>query len=139
MVEAFGRAAAMAVGAGLDGVELHGAQGYLIHQSLSPWGNGRHDEWGEHLALVRAVLEATRESIGRKGFWAAVVDDRTPEEGSQSEDGLATVVRDIVRMGYVDFVNIGLGSKVPQYTTRMAATYRHAEDADLCLPRRSAV
>src|SRR5690606_37053790 len=44
--EAFGRTAELAVEAGYDGVELHGAHGYLLTQFLSPLGNKREDEWG---------------------------------------------------------------------------------------------
>ncbi|MEW1548667.1 alkene reductase [Streptomyces tsukubensis] len=65
-VEDFAAAARNAIDAGFDGVELHGANGYLIHQFLAPNTNRRTDEWGGTdenrtrfaVAAVRAVADA---------------------------------------------------------------------------------
>jgi N-ethylmaleimide reductase len=59
-------AARNAITAGFDGVEVHGANGYLVHQFLAPNANLRTDAWGgSHerrarfgVELVRAVAEA---------------------------------------------------------------------------------
>jgi 2,4-dienoyl-CoA reductase-like NADH-dependent reductase (Old Yellow Enzyme family)/thioredoxin reductase len=68
MVASFGNTAALAVEAGYDGVELHGAHGYLLTQFLSPLGNARDDAWGgdaeRRLAFPLAVIRAVRDSIG---------------------------------------------------------------------------
>lgn len=58
-LDAFGEAARNAVRAGFDGVELHGANGYLIEQFLNPHTNRRDDAWGGSVpARVRFVEEA---------------------------------------------------------------------------------
>ncbi|WP_405781817.1 alkene reductase [Streptomyces sp. NBC_00859] len=57
----FVSAARGAVDAGFDGVELHGANGYLIHQFLAPNTNLRTDEWGgSEENRIRFAVEVTR-------------------------------------------------------------------------------
>ncbi|CAM5560331.1 Alkene reductase OS=Streptomyces alboniger OX=132473 GN=CP975_07900 PE=4 SV=1 [Streptomyces alboniger] len=57
----FATAARNAVDAGFDGVELHGANGYLIHQFLAPGSNHRTDEWGGPVEnRVRFAVEVAK-------------------------------------------------------------------------------
>lgn len=57
----FVTAARNAVDAGFDGVELHGANGYLIHQFLAPNTNLRTDEWGgSEQGRIRFAVEVVR-------------------------------------------------------------------------------
>ena len=67
-VTAFAEGARRAREAGLDGVELHGANGYLITQFLSSAINDRDDEYGGPLEnrarFVREVVGAIREKVG---------------------------------------------------------------------------
>lgn len=64
----FARAARNAIDAGFDGVEIHGANGYLLHQFLSINANERADGWGGSVAgRIRLAVEVTRavaEAIG---------------------------------------------------------------------------
>ena len=68
-VQAFAEGARRARDAGLDGVELHGANGYLITQFLSSAINDRTDEYGGVLAnrarFVREIVQAIRARVGR--------------------------------------------------------------------------
>ena len=66
IVDRFATTAAVAASAGFDGVQVHGAHGYLISQFLSPLSNLRTDRWGGDiegrsrflLTVIRAVRAA---------------------------------------------------------------------------------
>lgn len=61
MIYAFGEAARRVQEAGFDGVQLHGAHGYIFTQFLSPLSNQRNDRWGGSLEnRMRFVVETTR-------------------------------------------------------------------------------
>jgi N-ethylmaleimide reductase len=64
----FVQAARNAIAAGLDGVELHGANGYLLHEFLSPASNERTDSYGgspeNRARFVVEVVTAVAEVIG---------------------------------------------------------------------------
>lgn len=73
-VEVFVQAARNAIAAGFDGVEVHGANGYLIHEFLAPTSNVRGDQYGgspenrsrfaiEVTSAVAAAIGADRTGI----------------------------------------------------------------------------
>jgi N-ethylmaleimide reductase len=60
-IDDFRRAAAAAIAAGADGVEIHGANSYLIHQFLSVNANQRRDQYGGSLEnRVRFAVDVAR-------------------------------------------------------------------------------
>ena len=48
----FGEATRRAIEAGFDGVEIHGANHYLIHQFVSPYYNRRNDVWADNYKFL---------------------------------------------------------------------------------------
>ncbi|MFI1357429.1 alkene reductase [Streptomyces sp. NPDC020898] len=68
VVDDFRRAAAAAIAAGADGVEIHGANGYLVHQFLSTNTNQRTDSYGgsieNRIRFAVEVATAVAEEIG---------------------------------------------------------------------------
>ena len=123
IVSAFADAAARARDAGLDGLELHGANGYLITQFLSSGINDRADEYGGTLEnrarFVREVVQAIRQRVGRDfhlqmkisatEFNDALDDDGGP--GNSVQDSLK-VCQWLVEDG-VDAIHVSSGSAFP--------------------------
>jgi len=68
IVEDYARAARNAVDAGFDGVQIHGANGYLVDQFLRDSANLRDDEFGgaidNRIRFAREVLQAVGDTIG---------------------------------------------------------------------------
>ncbi|MFD9660882.1 alkene reductase [Rhodococcus sp. NPDC059968] len=68
VIEEFVQASRKAVAAGMDGVEIHAANGYLLHEFLSPASNLRVDAYGGSPAnrarFVVEVFEAVADAIG---------------------------------------------------------------------------
>ncbi len=68
-IEEFAQAARNAVAAGFDGIELHGANGYLLEQFIRPNSNQRTDSYGGSIEnrarFVLEVVAATTAAIGK--------------------------------------------------------------------------
>lgn len=68
-IDGFARATALAIGtAGFDGVEIHGANGYLLDQFLTDYTNQRADQWGgdvqQRLRLTLDVIAEVKKVAG---------------------------------------------------------------------------
>jgi 2,4-dienoyl-CoA reductase-like NADH-dependent reductase (Old Yellow Enzyme family) len=130
MIEGYRRTAEMAATAGFDGVEVHGAHGYLVQQSLTPATNSRDDEWGQDRTLfVRRLLEVVREQMGpdRIVAYRTPTDDlRSPDDGGIGFAGMVEIVRSVLGTGTVDVLNTTIGDGGPSYA-RAIPNYRYDE------------
>lgn len=67
-LDEYAHSAALAIGAGFDGLELHGANGYLIDQFLNTATNQRTDEWGGSIPhRLRFAVETAKRCAARIG------------------------------------------------------------------------
>ena len=86
-INTFGAAAKRAVEAGADGIQLHGAHGYLISEFLSPYFNIRTDSWGgsdeNRFRFLKEVFLEVKTMVP-DGFPVLVklnANDYTPQKG----------------------------------------------------------
>jgi 2,4-dienoyl-CoA reductase-like NADH-dependent reductase (Old Yellow Enzyme family) len=121
-IERFVAAAVRAETAGFDGVELHGAHGYLLCQFLSRTMNPRDDGWGGDLAgRARMLREVTRQirARTRPDFVVGVrlsLEDWGQARGMDLDDSLA-VARWLVDDG-ADFIHASLWDVTRNTTKR---------------------
>lgn len=85
IIRAFGEATRRAIEAGFDGVELHGANGYLLQQFFSPHSNRRTDKWGgsleKRMAFPLALIDEVQRVVHEHAKSPFIVGYRfSPEE-----------------------------------------------------------
>jgi 2,4-dienoyl-CoA reductase-like NADH-dependent reductase (Old Yellow Enzyme family) len=90
MIEAFVVAAERAISAGFDGVELHGAHGFLLNQFFSPLTNRRRDKYGgpleSRMRFPLEIVERVKKEIGEKLLLYRIGSVDLVATGTQIED-----------------------------------------------------
>ncbi|MCW4018988.1 MAG: NADH:flavin oxidoreductase [Candidatus Bathyarchaeota archaeon] len=111
IAEEFALAAERAVKAGFDGVELHGAHGYLLCQFLSPLLNKRTDEFGGQLEgrmqFPLLVTKRVREVLKEKVLLYRVGADDLAPNGTCVEDAAVFAVK--LEQAGVDIIDVSGG------------------------------
>jgi 2,4-dienoyl-CoA reductase-like NADH-dependent reductase (Old Yellow Enzyme family) len=97
LVKAFGDAARRVRDAGFDGVQIHGAHGYLLSQFLTPYYNRRTDEYGGSLEnrarIVLEVYDEIRRRVGKEfPVMIKINSEDFIEGGVSAEESLAVSV-----------------------------------------------
>lgn len=85
IIHAFGETTRRAIEAGFDGVEIHGANGYLIQQFFSPHSNRREDRFGgsleKRMTFPLAVVDSVKKAVQEHAKTPFIVGYRfSPEE-----------------------------------------------------------
>jgi 2,4-dienoyl-CoA reductase-like NADH-dependent reductase (Old Yellow Enzyme family) len=132
IIKRFAASAAVCETAGFDGVQIHGAHGYLVAQFLSPLSNQRDDEWGgDPERRMRFVLEVVRRIRARvsPGFAVGIkLNSADFQRGGFTEDESRSVVAALAREG-IDMIEVSGGSYEQPAMMGKAADSTRAREA----------
>lgn len=113
IVTRFGNTAAIAKKAGFDGVQLHGAHGYLISQFLSPHHNQRRDAWGgtavKRRRFVTQLFREVRRRVGEDFPIGIKLNSADFQRGGFTEAESLGVIKALAKAG-IDLIEISGGT-----------------------------
>ena len=112
IVKDFGHTAANVVKAGFDGVEIHCAHGYLLHEFLSPNCNHRLDEYGgsylNRIRFLHEVYDAVRAAVGADFPVVVRISAEENTEGGRRFHETRQILKDMESWG-VDAIHLSTG------------------------------
>ena len=124
IIQRFATTAQVMERAGFDGVQLHGAPGYLISQFLSPLTNHRTDQWGGSLGnrarLLIEAVRAVRAAVSSSFAVSVKLNSADFQRGGFSEEDAEGVTAMLEREG-LDLLEISGGSYESPAMTGKAA------------------
>jgi len=108
---AYASAALRAVKAGFDGVEVHGAHGFLLNQFYSPLTNNRTDEYGgpleNRIRFPLEVINKVKKAVGKRLLLYRLGSDDLDPAGTQIKDSEQFAVK-LEEIG-VDIIDVSGG------------------------------
>lgn len=113
IIQRFTKTAEILKEAGFDGVQLHGAHGYLISQFLSPNHNKRNDQWGgsleNRMRFVTEVYKSIRGKLGKKFAIGIKLNSSDFQKGGFTNEESIEVCKALDKLG-IDMIEISGGS-----------------------------
>ena len=117
VIHAFGETTRRAIEAGFDGVEIHGAHGFLLQNFFSPFFNRREDQWGgsleNRLRFPLAVVQEMKSVIQKHAAKPFILGYRLspdePMEGGLRMNDTYTLIDRLIEEG-VDYVHASLAN-----------------------------
>jgi 2,4-dienoyl-CoA reductase-like NADH-dependent reductase (Old Yellow Enzyme family) len=111
----FGEATRRAIEAGYDGIEIHGANGYLVQQFFSAHSNRRDDKWGgsleKRLTFPLAVVDEVKRVVAEHAKESFLVGYRfSPEEAEEEGITMADTLKlvDVLADKELDYIHVSL-------------------------------
>lgn len=113
IIQRFARAAQICEQAGFEGVQLHGAHGYLISQFLSPLTNRRQDRWGgsidNRMRFLLEIYQAVRAATSDDFIISVKLNSADFQRGGISEEDVIQVFKAIDAAG-IDLIEVSGGT-----------------------------
>jgi len=110
--------------AGFDGVELHGANGYLLEQFLNPNVNNRDDQYGGNLInrsrliveITKAIASATgADKIGIRFSPFSELSDQKPYDANEVNDTYIHLSTELDKIG-IAYIHLSTSPAIPEKT-----------------------
>lgn len=121
IIKAFGDTTRRAIEAGFDGVEIHGAHGFLLQNFISPFFNNRNDQWGgsleNRLRLSLEIVREVKDIVSKYADRPFLIGYRiSPEELPQQTYGLPDtfILMDKLMEEKIDYLHFSLLDAVNQ-------------------------
>ncbi|MFD1437682.1 NADH:flavin oxidoreductase/NADH oxidase family protein [Acinetobacter terrae] len=113
IIQRFATSAQICEKAGFEGVQLHGAHGYLISQFLSPLTNKRQDQWGgsieNRMRFLLEIYKAVRAVTSAQFIISVKLNSADFQRGGITEDEVVAVFKAIDEAG-IDLIEISGGT-----------------------------
>ena len=113
LIKKFAHTAELCKQAGFDGVQIHGAHGYLVSQFLSPLANVRSDEWGgsveNRMRFPLEIVRAIRAAVGEKFPIGIKMNSADFQRGGFAEEDSVLVAKALEKEG-IDLLEISGGT-----------------------------
>lgn len=133
IIQAYGDAAERAIQAGFDGVQIHGAHGYLISQFLSKHLNKRTDKWGgtleNRMHLLTEVYDEVRARLSNEPVLLKLNCDDFSPDGFTTDESIQ-VAKTLVDKG-LDCLEVSGGGQGRQSDLRARARHSDPELSEL--------
>ncbi|MBU3846244.1 MAG: NADH:flavin oxidoreductase/NADH oxidase family protein [Candidatus Acinetobacter avistercoris] len=113
IIQRFATSAAISEKAGFEGVQLHGAHGYLISEFLSPLTNKRNDQWGgsieNRMRFLLEIYKAVRAATSENFIISVKLNSADFQKGGITEQEVVAVFKAIDAVG-IDLIEISGGT-----------------------------
>lgn len=113
VIQGFTKAAIRCKKSGFDGIQIHGAHGYLLSQFLDPYHNRREDEYGGSIEnrsrIIFEVYKSIRKEVGEDYHISIKINSSDFRESGATFEDCKFVVTELDKLG-IDSVEVSGGS-----------------------------